>query len=96
MKVASRIGNFFALKADRSSQFDRVNHRGFVYEDGKPKNCRIDRQNVLQTCRNNLRGKLRKTLVWKRSKTKHVKGKGRNEPKRDYQYQNVRSRVSLP
>ena len=55
---------------------------------------RIDRKNVLQTCRNNLRGKLRKRLVWKRSKTKHVKGKGMNEPKRDYQ--NVRSRVSLP
>ena len=38
---------------------------------------RIDRKNLLQTCRNNLTGKLRKRLVWKRSKAKHVKWKGR-------------------
>ena len=38
MKVAVRTGNLFALKADRSSQFDGVNLRGFVDEDGKPKN----------------------------------------------------------
>ena len=38
MKVAVRTGNYFALKADRSSQFDGVNRCGFVHEDGKPKN----------------------------------------------------------
>ena len=36
--MAVRTGNLFALKADRSSQFDGVNLRGFVDEDGKPTN----------------------------------------------------------
>ena len=38
MKVAVRTRNLFALKADRSSQFDGVNLRGVVDEDGKLKN----------------------------------------------------------
>ena len=38
MKVAVRSGILFVLQADRSSQFDVVNLRGFVDEDGKPKN----------------------------------------------------------
>ena len=37
-KVAVRTGNLFPLKADRSSQFDGVKLRGFVDDDGNPKN----------------------------------------------------------